>query len=73
MSKINFSFFLIITLITLFSNIFCIKEWWEDTKVPILNDTNFYDIVGHDKYVVVNFFTRTCIFCQNLAPEYEKF
>ena len=73
MTKINFSFFLIITLITLFSNIFCIKEWWEDTKVPILNDTNFYDIVGHDKYVVVNFFTRTCIFCQNLSPEYEKF
>ena len=75
MSKINSSFFIlrIILIITLFSNIVSIKEWWEDTKVPILNDTNFYDIVGHEKYVVVEFFTRTCIYCKQLAPEYEKF
>ena len=74
MSKLNPLFFInVIILITLFSSISCIKEWWEDTKVPILNETNFYDIVGHEKYVVVEFFTRTCIYCKHLAPEYEKF
>ena len=74
MSKINPLFFInVIILITLFSSISCIKEWWENTKVPILNETNFYDIVGHEKYVVVEFFTRTCIYCKHLAPEYEKF
>ena len=64
------SFFILLTTI---SEISCIKEWWEDTKVPILNETNFYDFVGKEKYVVVEFFTKACIYCKYLAPEYEKF
>ena len=71
--KINFNFFQFFIIITLFSKISPLKEWWEDTKVPILNETNFYDIIGHEKYVVVEFFTKACIYCKYLAPEYEKF
>ena len=66
-------YFSIFIFLTSFSQIFSFTEWWEDTKVPILNDTNFYDIIGKDKYVVVEFFTRACIYCKYLAPEYEKF
>ena len=73
MLKINFSFLSIFILLLTISQISCIKEWWEDTKVPILNETNFYDIIGKEKYVVVEFFTKACIYCKYLAPEYEKF
>ena len=70
---INSKLFTLLIIITLFSKISSLKEWWEDTKVPILNETNFYDIIGHEKYVVVEFFTKACIYCNYLAPEYEKF
>ena len=70
---INSKLFTLLIIITLFSKISSLKEWWEDTKVPILNETNFYDIIGHEKYVVVEFFTKACIYCKYLAPEYEKF
>ena len=73
MSKIQTFFFTFFIFINLLSQTYSLKEWWEDTKVPILNETNFYDIIGHEKYVVVEFFTRTCIYCKYLAPEYEKF
>lgn len=71
--QINSKLFTLLIIITLFSKISSLKEWWEDTKVPILNETNFYDIIGHEKYVVVEFFTKACIYCKYLAPEYEKF
>jgi len=70
---INSNFFSFFLIITLFHQIITLQEWWENTKVPILNDTNFHEIIGHNKYVVVEFFTRTCIYCRHLAPEYEKF
>ena len=73
MLKINFPFLSIFVLLVTISQISCIKEWWEETKVPILNETNFYDIIGKEKYVVVEFFTKACIYCKYLAPEYEKF
>ena len=73
MSYKNFSLFNSVLIIVIISQSFCLKEWWEETNVPILNETNFYDIIGHEKYVVVEFFTKTCIYCKHLAPEYEKF
>ena len=71
--KINSKYFSFFIITILFQQIISLKEWWEITKVPILNDTNFYEIIGKNKYVVVEFFTRTCIYCRQLAPEYEKF
>ena len=74
MTKKNFE--LIFSLILIFQMInpaLSIKEWWEETKIQILDDNNFYDVVGKDKYVVVKFFTKWCLYCKMLAPEYEKF
>ena len=67
--EIIFLFF----IIKIFFPILSITEWWEDTKVPLLNDSNFYDFVGKEKYVVVEFFTKWCIYCKLMSPEYEKF
>lgn len=73
MAKNNKNIFPIILLIQIFIPILSIKEWWEMTKVPLLTNSNFYDFVGKDKYVVVEFFTTWCNYCKILAPEYEKF
>ena len=37
-----------------------------------LTDQNFYDHVGKDKYVLIEFYTKWCKFCRVLAPEYDK-
>ena len=37
-----------------------------------LNNDNFDDIVSKDKYVIVKFYTKWCVYCRKLAPEYEK-
>ena len=72
-SKKPNKFFFSIIILSLIQTTLSIKEWWEETKVPILNETNFYDIIGHEKYVVVKFFTKWCIYCKYMSPEYEKF
>ena len=68
--KINY---LLILILQIFISVSPIKEWWEETKVPLLTDSNFYDTVGKDKYVVVEFFTKWCMYCKMMANEYEKF
>ncbi len=37
-----------------------------------LTTSNFEEIVGKDKYVVVKFYTRWCGYCRLMSPEYEK-
>lgn len=61
-----------VLLLTFFTSILSFKEWWEDSKVVELTDANFHDIVGKDKYVFVEFFTKWCRYCKMSAPEYEK-
>ena len=46
----------ILFIFILFYNIYCFEEWWEKTNVTILNNENFYNFVGKDKYVVVEFY-----------------
>ena len=37
-----------------------------------LTSSNFDEIVGKEKYVVVKFYTRWCGYCRLMAPEYDK-
>ena len=65
-----------IILITIFFVIFlqiqCNSKWWENSKTISLTSDNFFNVVGHDKYVIVKFFTKWCYYCQKLSPVYEK-
>ena len=74
MSKNNFiKIFSLLLFLQILTPIISFKEWWEETKIPMLNETNFYDVVGGNKYVVVKFFTKWCMYCKIMSPEYEKF
>ena len=66
-------FFSLLIIHQIFIPVLSVQEWWEQTKVPLLSDLNFYDVVGKEKYVVVEFFTKWCMYCKMMAPEYEKF
>ena len=37
-----------------------------------LTSDTFDDYVGNEKYVLVEFYTKWCRYCKDLAPEYEK-
>ena len=67
------SLFSLVIIFQIFTYISSIKEWWEETKIPLLNENNFYDFIGKDKFVVVEFFTKWCVYCKMMSPEYEKF
>lgn len=38
-----------------------------------LDEQKFDSVVGGDKYVVVEFYTKWCGYCKVMAPEYERF
>lgn len=63
-------FFVLLLLLISFSVSF--KEWWEESNVVQLDNNNFFNYVGKDKYVIVKFYTKWCKFCKILSPEYEK-
>lgn len=69
----NIRQFLIFFVLTIFINrTSSFKEWWEETKAVQLNNHNFFDVVGKDKFVVVKFYTKWCKYCKIISPEYEK-
>lgn len=37
-----------------------------------LDEDNFFETVGKDKYVIVEFYTETCKYCTIIIPELEK-
>jgi protein disulfide-isomerase A1 len=73
MRNIQISILSLTIMFFCFNNIIAFKEWWEDSKILELNNENFLDHVGKDKYVVVKFYTRWCGYCRIMSPEYDKF
>jgi thioredoxin-like negative regulator of GroEL len=70
MSKFTYNLILIILQTSL---IFTFKkQWWEDSKVLELTTTSFFDVVGHDKHVIVEFYTKWCGYCKRMAEDYEE-
>ena len=65
-------FFLFLIICFIPNNIYSFKEWWEDSNTLTLTNENFDDIVGKNKYVIVEFFTTWCKYCREMFPEYEK-
>jgi len=65
-------FFLFLIICFIPNNIYSFKEWWEESNSLTLTNENFDDIVGKNKYVIVEFFTTWCKYCREMFPEYEK-
>lgn len=46
--------------------------WWEKSKLPHLKQKDFWKNVGTDKFVVVEFYTKACPYCEELYPKMNK-
>lgn len=46
--------------------------WWEKSKLPTLKQKDFWKTVGNDKYVMVEFYTKACPYCEELCPKMNK-
>jgi thiol-disulfide isomerase/thioredoxin len=46
--------------------------WWEKSKVPSLKQKDFWKNVGNDKYVMVEFYTKACPYCEELYPKMNR-
>lgn len=62
-----------VAIIALITQIVSFKEWWEDSKALDLTSATFFDYVGQEKYVIVDFYTKWCRACRYTHPEYDKF
>lgn len=45
--------------------------WWENSSTLELTDTNYKQIIGTNKFIVLEFYAPWCHFCQHMFPEYE--
>ena len=43
-------------------------QWWKDSPLPDLTATQFKETVGKDKYVFIQFYSKTCPHCESLLP-----
>lgn len=68
MSNIKYFFIVIVIIIKESLNI---SEWWEDNKSIELNENNFFDYVGKDKYVIVKIYTKWCKYCKSMHNDYN--
>lgn len=46
--------------------------WWEKVKAPMLTKSNFMSLIGKDKYVFLEFYSKSCINCENMYPDLNK-
>lgn len=48
------------------------KFWWEKMKAVKLTERNYKGILGKDKYVFVEFYSKSCGYCEELYPVLNK-
>lgn len=46
--------------------------WWEKSKAFSLNTKNFDKYVGQDKYVFLEFYSKSCIYCEKFMPDLNR-
>ena len=62
----------ILILISLFNVCLNKKQWWHDSKVIEFTSENITDYLGSDKYIILQFYTKWCVYCRTLFPIYEE-
>ena len=46
--------------------------WYENSIIPSLNEGNFFQEVSTENYVLVDFYTKWCIYCKIMKPDLER-
>lgn len=64
--------FKVVLLLLCLGPVFGESFWWEKAKAPQLTKANFDEFVGKDKYVFVEFYSKSCINCEQLLPALNK-
>ena len=44
------------------------NDWWEKSNLVTLDSDNFNDEISQDQYTIVEFYTKWCKYCKQLAP-----
>ena len=63
---------ILVFILILISKISSRKEWWENSKVFEFTNDNIHEYIGSDKYIIIEFYTKWCVYCRNLFPIYEE-
>ena len=62
----------ILIIISLFNVCLNKKQWWHGSKVIEFTSENIKDYLGSDKYIILQFYTKWCVYCRTLFPIYEE-
>ncbi len=63
---------ILVFILILISKISSKKEWWENSKVFEFTNDNIHEYIGSDKFIIIEFYTKWCVYCRNLFPIYEE-
>lgn len=67
-SRSKSTWFTLLVVLCLAANASCAGFWWEKARQQTLKAKTFKNVVGKDKYVLVDFYTKACPYCEDLYP-----
>lgn len=66
------SLILILALVFLVGVCHAERFWWDKMKALKLNKDNYEAILGKDKYVFLEFYSKSCGWCEKLYPTFNQ-
>ena len=66
--------FIVLALVLVFLATGCTAEkfWWEKMKSTKLTQNNYKNYLGKDRYVFLEFYSKSCTYCEKLYPQLNK-
>jgi thioredoxin-like negative regulator of GroEL len=46
--------------------------WWENSETLMLNKSNFYDYIGSERHVIVEYFVPWCPQCRKMKADWDE-
>lgn len=62
---------LLLLVLTISETARCESFWWEKSKAQALNKKSFKRLVGKQKYVVIDFYSKGCYYCEKFSPDFN--
>lgn len=69
---LNRQVFLVLALVLMAGTAHTQGFWWEKVRAKVINKKNFNEIVGKDSYVFLEVYSKTCGYCKEMYPEFNK-